>query len=89
METLAYIKCFPMVFGRLFPAAAGAVSPIESLSFNPIKLFVLCGWVYLCLYFVQQVQYSLLVPPKYKTIAKISALFVGPSSPASLLPMMI
>ena len=78
METLAYIKCFPAIFGRLFPTAAGTASAIESLSFNPIKLFVLCGWVYLCFYFVQQVQYSLLVPPKYKTIAKLSALFVGP-----------
>jgi len=77
METLACIKCFS-AFGRLFPAVASASSSIESLSFNPIKLVVLCGWVYLCLYFVQQVQYSLLVPKKYKTIAKVSALFVGP-----------
>ena len=77
METLAYIKCFP-AFGRLFPAVASIAPSIESLSFNPIKLVVLCGWVYLCLYFVQQVQYSLLVPPKYKTIAKLSALFLGP-----------
>jgi len=77
METLACIKCFPAV-GRLFPAVASTAPPIESLTFNPIKLVVLCGWVYLCLYFVQQVQYSLLVPPKYKTIAKLSALFAGP-----------
>ncbi|MBW8041840.1 MAG: type II secretion system protein GspE [Planctomycetes bacterium] len=72
METLALIKCFPA--DSLLIAASGT----ESLSFNPIKLVVLCGWVYLCFYFVQQVQYSLLVPPKYKTIAKLSALFVGP-----------
>jgi general secretion pathway protein E len=78
METLACIKCFPAVSASLFPAVASTVSPLESLSFNPIKLAVLCGWVYLCLYFVQRVQYSLLVPPKYKTIAKLSALFVGP-----------
>jgi len=72
MEILACIKCFPA--GSLLIAASGT----ESLSFNPIKLFILCGWVYLCFFFVQQVQYSLLVPPKYKTIAKLSALFVGP-----------
>jgi type II secretory ATPase GspE/PulE/Tfp pilus assembly ATPase PilB-like protein len=72
METLACIKCFPA--GSLLFAASGT----ESLSFNPIKLVILCGWIYLCFYFVQQVQYSLLVPPKYKTIAKLSALFVGP-----------
>ena len=62
----------------MFLAAISAVSPIESLSFNPIKLVVLCGWVYLCLYFVQHVQFSLLVPKKHKTIAKIAALFAGP-----------
>ena len=78
METLSYIKYFSVFFSRLLPAAASTASSDGSLYFNPIKLVVLCGWVYLCLYFVQQVQYSLLVPPKYKTIAKLSALFIGP-----------
>ncbi len=78
METLACIKCFPAGWSCVLLAGASTASPTESLSFNPIKLVVLCGWVYLCLYFVQRVQFSLLVPKKYKTIAKIAALFVGP-----------
>jgi len=78
MQTLAYIKCFPAGWSCLLLAGTSAASSTESLSFNPIKLVLLCGWVYLCLYFVQRVQFSLLVPNKHKTIAKIAALFVGP-----------
>ena len=48
------------------------------LSFNPIKLLCLIGWVYLCLYFVQRVQFSPLVPEHRKSIANIVTLFVGP-----------
>lgn len=58
--------------------AANSASLNTKLHFNPIKLILLCGWIYLCLFFVQQVQYSLLVPPKYKTTAKLFSLFVGP-----------
>jgi len=54
------------------------VLQVVSLSFNPIKLALLIGWVYLCLYFVQRVQFSLLVPKNYKSIANIATLFVGP-----------
>jgi len=49
-----------------------------SLSFNPVKLLCLIGWVYLCLYLVQRVQFSPLVPKNYKSIACIAALFTGP-----------
>ncbi|MFZ0034845.1 MAG: hypothetical protein WAK60_07650, partial [Sedimentisphaerales bacterium] len=49
-----------------------------SLSFNPIKLVCLVGWVYLCLYFVQRVQFSSLVPKNRKSIANIATLFLGP-----------
>ncbi len=48
------------------------------LYFNPIKLALLIGWVYLCLYFVQRVQFSPLVPKNWKTTANIATLFVGP-----------
>jgi len=54
------------------------VSPAISLPFNPIKLFCLVVWIYLCLYFIQQVQFSPLVPKKYKSIAYIITLFTGP-----------
>ncbi len=53
-------------------------SPIKTLPFNPIKLIVFVTWVYLCLYFVQRIQFSPLVPKRYKSIAYIIALFIGP-----------
>lgn len=49
-----------------------------SLPFNPVKLFCFIGWVYLCLYFVQRVQFSSLVPKNRKLIANIATLFLGP-----------
>lgn len=48
------------------------------LPFNPIRLICLVGWVYLCLYFVQRVQFGTLVPKRYKTVANVAAVFVGP-----------
>jgi len=72
METLVYIKCLP---GVVVP---NAVLSAVSLTFNPIKLVCLVVWVYLCLYFVQRVQFSPLVPKKHKPIANIATLFVGP-----------
>jgi type II secretory ATPase GspE/PulE/Tfp pilus assembly ATPase PilB-like protein len=72
MQILAFIKCFPI--GSLL----SAVSPAVSLPFNPIKLVFLIGWVYLCLYCVQRVQFSPLVPKNWKSIANIAALLTGP-----------
>ncbi len=72
MQILAFIKCFPI--GSLL----SAVSPAVSLPFNPIKLVFLIGWVYLCLYCVQRVQFSPLVPENRKSIANIAAIFTGP-----------
>jgi len=72
MGILACIKCFP---ATVVPHAA--LSPV-SLPFNPIKLACLIGWVYLCLYFVQRVEFSPLVPKNRKSVAKIATLFVGP-----------
>ncbi len=73
MEILAFIKCFPAVS---LPRAAGWL-PV-SLPFNPIKLACLVGWVYLCLYSAQRVQFNPLVPQRRKSIANVAALFVGP-----------
>ena len=72
MEILAFIKCFPTA------SLLRAVLPAISLSFNPIKLVLLIGWVYLCLYSVQRVQFSPLVPEHRKSIANVAALFAGP-----------
>ncbi len=49
-----------------------------SMPFNPIKLACLVAWVYICLYFVQRIQFSPLVPKRYKSAAYIVTLFAGP-----------
>jgi len=51
---------------------------IAALGFNPIRLALLVGWVYLCVYFVQRVYFSPLVPKHYKTMANAVTLFTGP-----------
>jgi type II secretory ATPase GspE/PulE/Tfp pilus assembly ATPase PilB-like protein len=48
------------------------------MPFNPIKLACLVAWVYICLYFVQRIQFSPLVPKRYKSAAYIVTLFAGP-----------
>jgi type II secretory ATPase GspE/PulE/Tfp pilus assembly ATPase PilB-like protein len=48
------------------------------LPFSPVKLILLIGWVYFCLYLVQQVQFSLLVPKNRKTIVNLATLITGP-----------
>ncbi|MCJ7674247.1 MAG: hypothetical protein MUO33_03735, partial [Sedimentisphaerales bacterium] len=49
-----------------------------SLPFSPVRLICLVVWVYLCLYFVQIVQFSPLVSKKFRPIANIITLFAGP-----------
>ncbi len=56
------------------PVALGSAE----LSFNPIRLVLLVGWVYLCLYLVQRAYFSPLVPKNYKTLANVVTLFTGP-----------
>jgi len=69
----------------LIGAKSGATLSFTSLLFNPVKLACLVGWVYLCLYFVQHVQFSSLVPKSRKSIANIATLFLGPILPLVLL----
>ncbi len=77
------IKCFSITqLGASLSsigAGPGATLSSTSLSFNPIKLICLVGWMYLCLYFVQRVQFSSLVPNNYKSIANVATLFLGPA----------
>ena len=70
----------------LYPAQLG-VQPLPAgeselfgipLAFNPIKLLLLIGWVYLCLYCVQRVEFSNVVPKNRKGIANVVTLFIGP-----------
>jgi type II secretory ATPase GspE/PulE/Tfp pilus assembly ATPase PilB-like protein len=72
MQILASITYF-QTDCQLSALSLGALLP-----FNPIKLIFLIVWVYLCLYFVQRVEFSPLVPKNRKPIANIVTLFVGP-----------
>jgi type II secretory ATPase GspE/PulE/Tfp pilus assembly ATPase PilB-like protein len=49
-----------------------------TLPFSPVKLILLIGWVYLCLYLVQRVQFGLLVPKNRKAIVNLATLITGP-----------
>lgn len=79
MGILALTKCFS-ISQQLGAGLTGldTTSPVTSLPFNPIRFVLFIGWVYLCLYFVQRIQFSSLVPKHLKSIANIAALFLGP-----------
>jgi type II secretory ATPase GspE/PulE/Tfp pilus assembly ATPase PilB-like protein len=82
MQTLSLINLFsalphPELFSPL-QSARGCLTAVVMLTFNPIKLIILIGWVYLCLYLVQRLQFSLLVPKNYKTIVNLVTLIAGP-----------
>ncbi|MHC4497503.1 MAG: GspE/PulE family protein [Planctomycetota bacterium] len=72
MQTTAFVK-YILVGSVVSRGQAGVLLP-----FNPIKLVLLVAWVYLCLYCVQRVQFSPLVPKNRKSIANIVTLFTGP-----------
>jgi general secretion pathway protein E len=72
MPTPAFIDYSPTAL----PASVRALG--VSLTFNPIRLIFLIVWVYLCLYFIQCVEFSALVPKNRKSIANIVTLFAGP-----------
>ena len=59
-------------------AESCSVLSFADLPFNPLRLILLIGWVYLCMYFVQRAHFSPLVPQGYKTIANVVTLFTGP-----------
>ncbi|MFA5252984.1 MAG: ATPase, T2SS/T4P/T4SS family, partial [Phycisphaerae bacterium] len=83
MGILALTNCFS-IFQQLgaslisIGTGPGATLSVTSLPFNPVKFVCFVGWVYLCLYFVQRVQFSSLVPKNCKSIANIATLFLGP-----------
>ncbi len=61
--------------------AAGAentISTVAGFDFNPIKLFILIGWVYLGLYCVQKVEFSTVVNKEYKPWVNVLTLVMGP-----------
>jgi len=78
MQTLDAIAVVRLSVARSIPAESGSVLSLADLPFNPVKLIVLIGWVYLCMYFVQRANSSPLVPKSYRTIANVVTLFTGP-----------
>ncbi len=82
MQILAFIRCFLSGPACLLPRGvsptSAAVLATSELAFNPLKLAFLIGWVYLCLYIVQRIQFSKLIPKNQKATANIVALFLGP-----------
>ena len=58
---------------------SGAVPSAVALPFNPIRLALLIAWFYLCVYCVQRVHLSPLVPKGYKVYANVVTLFTGPA----------
>ncbi len=59
------------------PGQAGVLAAAD-MPFNPLKLIILVGWVYLGLYCVQRVEFSLVVPKDKKPLINILTLFFGP-----------
>jgi len=63
-------------------AAAGKVQTDNviamQLPFSALRLLLLVGWVYICIYFVARVQFSTLVPRSRKPIVNTLTLIFGP-----------
>ncbi|OHB62343.1 MAG: hypothetical protein A2Y76_00215 [Planctomycetes bacterium RBG_13_60_9] len=65
-------------------AAVDPVASSPSLPFNPIRLGLLVGWFYLCVYLVQRVNLDPMVARKYKVFANVLTLVTGPVLPVTL-----
>jgi type II secretory ATPase GspE/PulE/Tfp pilus assembly ATPase PilB-like protein len=63
-------------------AADGARPGLSGVSldlpFSPVRLIGLMVWAYLCLYMVQQVDFSNLIPKQWKTVTKLCTFLLGP-----------
>ena len=59
------------------PGQAGVLAASD-IPFNPLKLIILVGWVYLGLYCVQRVEFSLVVPKSKKPLINVLTLLFGP-----------
>ncbi|MGD0597362.1 MAG: GspE/PulE family protein [Sedimentisphaerales bacterium] len=65
--------------GLISPASVNAIAGLAGeIAFNPIKLLLLVIWVYLGLYCVQRVEFSLVVPKSRKPVVNILTLVFGP-----------
>jgi len=66
-----------LVIGLTYGGRSEAIG-LPSLPFSPIRFVAALLWAYLCLYLVQLVEFSSLIPKPWKTAAKIGALVLGP-----------
>ena len=65
--------------GLISPAGANAIAGLAGeIAFNPLKLLLLVIWIYLGLYCVQRVEFSLVVPKSRKPVVNILTLIFGP-----------
>ena len=78
MQAVCFISFCGLVLMQTVAVETRTSTASTDLPFHPILLVCLVGWVYLCLYFVQRVQFSYLVPKAYKEVAKIATLLAGP-----------
>jgi len=77
MQILDFINDF--LPRQLYLSIVQIGSVTETLfPFNPTKLVFLIIWFYLCLYLIQRIQFSPLVPKKYRSISYIISLVAGP-----------
>jgi general secretion pathway protein E len=77
MPLLGFSQNLATISACLLLAEADApASP--GLPFSPVKLILLLAWVYLCLYLVQRVEDSPLVPSRYRPMLYVVTLFAGP-----------
>jgi type II secretory ATPase GspE/PulE/Tfp pilus assembly ATPase PilB-like protein len=77
MQIMSVIQCV-LSDSLYLPPDVVSVLPGTSLPFSPARLIFFVFWFFLCLYFVQLAQFSLLVPKKYKFIVCTISLFAGP-----------
>jgi len=52
--------------------------PTTLLLFNPVRIILLIMWVYICMYSILRIEHSPLVQQRYKPIANMFALLIGP-----------
>ena len=67
-----------------FPADVHSAGSVMDLPFSPVRLVLLVGWFYLCVYCVYRLHFSAIVPKRYRTPANVVTLFTGPLLPVSL-----
>jgi type II secretory ATPase GspE/PulE/Tfp pilus assembly ATPase PilB-like protein len=66
------------MWGGLDESCAADLLATAALPFHPLRLAGLVAWFYICVYCVQRVEFSPLVPKAYKAYAHVLTLFTGP-----------